>query len=59
MEGTVKLTPQTDFRDNDEFDSLVGMAMLIVMKENFNYDMSVQEYLDCHTTADLYERITK
>ena len=59
MEGTVKLTPETDFRDNDEFDSLVGMAMLVVMKENFGYEMSVPEYLECHTTADLYTRITK
>ena len=59
MEGTVKLTPETDFRDNDEFDSLVGMAMLVVMKENFGYEMSVPEYLECHTTADLYARITK
>lgn len=59
MEGTVKLSPETDFRDNDEFDSLVGMAMLVVIKENFGYEMSVDEYLSCHTTADLYNKITK
>ncbi len=59
IEGTVKLTPDTDFRDNDEFDSLVGMAMLVVIKENFAYEMSVDEYLSCHTTSDLYKAITK
>ena len=59
MEGTVKLTPESDFRDNDEFDSLVGMAMLVVIKENFAYEMSVDEYLSCHTTNELYNKIKK
>ncbi|MBR5574805.1 MAG: acyl carrier protein [Paludibacteraceae bacterium] len=58
LNGT-KLTPETKFRDNDEFDSLIGYAMLMTIQENLNYDMSVKEFLSCHTTKDLYQAATK
>lgn len=54
MMGSVALTPTTRFRDNDEFDSLIGFAMLSIIKENFSYDMPVSEFLKCNTTAELY-----
>lgn len=56
--GTV-LTSDTNFRDNDEFDSLIGYAMLMTIQECFGYSMSVKEFLSCHTTADLYKAIHK
>ena len=58
LNGTI-LTPETNFRDNDEFDSLIGYAMLMTIQENLNYDMSVKEFLSCHTTKDLYQAATK
>lgn len=58
LNGT-KLTPETNFRDNDEFDSLIGYAMLMTIQENLNYNMSVKEFLNCHTTTDLYQAATK
>lgn len=57
MNGT-KITPETDFRDNDEFDSLIGYAMLVTIQENFDYSMKVPEFLNCHTTTDLYNAAT-
>lgn len=58
MNGT-KITPETDFRDNDEFDSLIGYAMLVTIQENFGYSMKVPEFLNCHSTTDLYKAATK
>lgn len=58
LNGT-KITPTTDFRDNDEFDSLIGYAMLVTIQESFNYSMSVSEFLNCKTTTDLYNAATK
>ncbi len=58
LNGT-KITPTTDFRDNDEFDSLIGYAMLVTIQENLNYSMSVPDFLNCHTTTDLYNAATK
>lgn len=54
---SIQILPDTDFRDNDDFDSLVGMAILTVIKENFDYGMTVPEFLDCKTPADLYAAI--
>lgn len=56
LEGSVKLEPDTDFRDNDEFDSLVGYSILLVIKENFGKEMPLSVFLSCHTVEDLYNQ---
>ena len=58
-DDSVNLTPDADFRDNDDFDSLVGMAILMTIKDKFDYDMSVEEFLRCKTPAELYNAIHK
>ena len=57
--GGTRITPETRFRDNDEFDSLIGYAMLMTIQECFGYSMSVKEFLNCHTTTDLYNASIK
>lgn len=59
IDGGVTLTPKTRFRDNDEFDSLIGFTMLVYMEDTFGYRMSVDDYLLCHTAEDLYNMIQK
>jgi acyl carrier protein len=59
FDSNVFLTPDTNFRDNDDFDSLIGMSMLVLIKDNFGYAMSVNEFLGCNTPADLYMAIKK
>ena len=54
---TLNFTPDTEFRDNDLFDSLTGMSILVMIKDNFNYQMSVPDFLKCKTSADLYNFI--
>ena len=58
-DSSVRILPDTDFRNNDEFDSLIGMAILITIKETFGYEMTVPEFLECHTPSDLYKKIMK
>lgn len=48
------ITPETDFRDNDTFDSLIGMSILVMIKDVFGYQMSVDTFLKCRTPKDLY-----
>ncbi len=50
----LNLTPDTNFRDNDSFDSLTGMSILVMIKDHFEYQMSVHDFLKCKTPADLY-----
>jgi len=54
---TLNFSPDTDFRDNDLFDSLTGMSILVMIKDNFNYQMSVPDFLKCKTSADLFNFI--
>ncbi|NDP22028.1 MAG: acyl carrier protein [Paludibacter sp.] len=53
----IKLLPDTPFRDNDYFDSLTGMSILVMIKDNFGYQMSVPDFLNCNTSSDLYNHI--
>ena len=56
VEGSVQLEPQTRFRDNDEFDSLIGYSMLLVIKDHFGKPMSVPVFLSCNTVEELYNQ---
>jgi acyl carrier protein len=58
-DDSIVLTSETDFRDNDDFDSLIGMSILVMIKDNFNYSMSVNEFLGCNTSSDLFNTIQK
>jgi acyl carrier protein len=55
----LNLTPETNFRDNGLFDSLTGMAILVMIEDHFKYKMSVPDFLKCKTPADLYDFIQK
>ena len=50
----LKISPNSEFRDWEGFDSLTGMAILVMIEDNFNYRMSVSDFLKCKTSADLY-----
>lgn len=52
-----ELTPETPFRENDCFDSLTGMSILVMISDNFDYQMSVDDFLKCKTSEDLYRFI--
>lgn len=58
-DDSIVVTPETDFRDNEYFDSLVGMSMLVLIKDVFGYQMSVDEFLKCKTPGDLYDAVHK
>lgn len=50
----LKFSPNSEFRDWEGFDSLTGMAILVMIEDNFNYRMSVSDFLKCKTSGDLY-----
>jgi acyl carrier protein len=57
FEEEINLFPDSEFRENDYFDSLVGMSMLVMIKDCFDYSMDVDVFLSCKTPRDLYENI--
>ncbi|MEN6462599.1 MAG: acyl carrier protein [Syntrophomonas sp.] len=58
FEERLILESDTDFRNNDYFDSLIGMSILVMIKDEFNYDMDVQSFLRCKTPRELFNKIS-
>lgn len=53
-----KLSMDTEFKtDEFEWDSLKGYAMIVMMEEEFNADVSVKEFIEVKTVGDLFKYI--
>jgi acyl carrier protein len=56
--GASIFTPQTLFRDLDEWSSLIGLSLMGMAKEEYNIIMDVDDIRNSTTIQDLYEKIT-
>lgn len=53
-----ELSLETDFRnDTPYWDSLKGFGMLVLLEEDYGLKMPVDEFLECKTLADLYDKL--
>jgi len=53
----VNLTIDDDFRKTDSYDSLTGMAILVMIKDEFRIDITDNEYKSIHSVSELFEFI--
>ncbi len=53
----ITLNEDDDFRDIDSYDSLTGMAILIMIKDNFNIDIKDEDYKKLHTVREVFNYI--
>jgi acyl carrier protein len=51
------LTPQTPFRDLDEWSSLIGLSLMGMAREEYNVILDVDDIRNSTTIQDLYEKI--
>ena len=51
-----ELTLDTEFRNLDDFSSLVGYSLIIMMEEEYGVRVSVDEFMECNTLGDLYKK---
>lgn len=56
-EDQPKVTEDIEFRQLDTFDSLTGMAMLGIIKEDYKVDIPVNEFKKMNTINELYDYI--
>ena len=47
------VTPDFKFREIDEWDSLKGFLIIVLMEQDYGKEMSVETFLGCETVADL------
>ncbi len=53
------ISMDTIFRDLDDFSSLVGYSLIIMMEEEYGVRVSVDEFMACNTLGDLYQKCEK
>ena len=54
-----EITMDTVFRDLDDFSSLVGFSLIVMMEDEYDVKVSVDEFMECNTIGDLYKRCVK
>ena len=47
------VTPEFKFREIDEWDSLKGFSIIVLMEQDYGKEMSVETFLACETVKDL------
>lgn len=55
----IELLPDTNFRTIESFDSLTGMATLLMIEEHFTKNMPEDVFRSLNTPRELYEYLTK
>ena len=54
-----ELDAQSEFRKIDSWDSLTGMAILVMIKDEFKVDFSENKFRECKTVQDVYDEVLK
>ena len=54
---TFELHPETDFRQIDLWDSLTGMAVLVMIKDDYGVDIATETFKTLKTVKDVYSLI--
>ena len=54
-----EITMETVFRDLDDFSSLVGFSLIVMMEDEYDVKVSVDEFMKCDTIGDLYQKCVK
>ncbi len=50
----------TVFREEiEDFSSLMGFSMIVMMEDEFSVRVPVEEFLECKTVGDLYRKCVK
>ena len=51
-----EITMDTLFRDLEDFSSMVGFSLIIMMEDEYGAKVSVDEFMECNTVGDLYKK---
>jgi acyl carrier protein len=54
---TIELKPEDEFRQIDSWDSLTGMAVLVMIKDVYGIDIPVEAFRNMKTVSDIYSFI--
>lgn len=52
-----EMAAQTEFRNIGSWDSLTGMAILVMIKDEFNIDFPEDKFRACKTVQEVYDAV--
>ena len=52
-----EFTPECEFHQLDEWSSLTGMAIIAMVKADYNKDITAKELRECDTIENLYNLV--
>ena len=55
----ITVTKETKFRDLDSYDSLTGMAVLMMIEDEYSVTIDEKTYKTLHSVEELYQFIKK
>jgi len=55
---TIAVDASTDFRQIESWDSLTGMAVLVMIKDEYGIDMSDTDLKKCKTVGDIIDYVS-
>lgn len=59
METEMELTPETEYRKMEEWDSLTVISFLAMVDVEYDKTLRVADVRDTHTLQDLYDVVQK
>jgi acyl carrier protein len=54
---TFDMQPDTEFRQINSWDSLTGMAVLVMIKDNYGVDIPVGTFTEMKTVREVFDHI--
>jgi len=51
----IQLNMNSEFRKNESYDSLTGMTIMVMLKDEYNVDISEEEYRAKKTVQELFD----
>lgn len=54
---TTGFTPETDFRNNEEWSSLIGLSVIAMVDDEFDTTLVGDDIKNSKTIKDIYDRI--
>ena len=51
----ITLTMESNFKEIDSYDSLTAMTIMVMLKDDYNVDISDKDFLSIGTVQELYD----
>ena len=59
FENADSITPQTDYRNHDEWCSIVALTVMAAVRKKYRYTLRADELRSCNSVEELYKLLNR